>query len=120
MTKGRGADRLWGDMTTQELVNMDPWAFGAAVNELDAGTCSRCARDLFHRLGAAATFEEYLADVLAALVSSRGSGENQLVEAYQVAKKYLPDVAGGYGILGRLTALTVRVVALRLPASGGR
>ena len=89
-------------MTTEELVNMDARAFGAAVNELDAGTCGRCARDLFHRLGGAGTFEEDLADVLAALLSSRGSRENQLVEAYDVAKKYMPAVVGRYSPRGKL------------------
>ena len=33
---------------------MDPAAFQAAVKNLDAKTCDRCARDLFHRFGATA------------------------------------------------------------------
>ncbi|HSW00251.1 MAG TPA: hypothetical protein VLI39_08775 [Sedimentisphaerales bacterium] len=107
-------------MTTQELVNMDLVAFAAAVKGLDAGTCSRCARDLFHRLASAATFEQYFADVLGVILCSGQSGEERFVELCQVAGRYAPGVAPGYGVLARLTALTVQMVNLSLSSRTGR
>lgn len=107
-------------MTTEELVNMDPAAFQAAVENLDAKTCERCARDMFHRLGARANFEEYFADVLDAMLYSGRSGEERLLELYEVAEKHAPRAVPGYGLLGRLTAVTVQMISLSMPSRKGR
>jgi|GEM_PF-5652937 len=103
-------------MTTQELVNMDPAAFQAAVKNLDAKTCDRCARDLFHRFGATANFEEYFADVLDTMLYSEAAGEERLVVLYEIAEKYAPRAAPGFGVLGRLMALTMRRIELMVPS----
>lgn len=107
-------------MRTEELVNMDPAAFQAAVENLDAKACDRCARDMFHRLGGTAAFEEYYADVLDAMLDSGRSGEERLVDLYEVAEKYAPGAMPGYGLLGRLTAVTVQMIRLSIPSRRAR
>jgi hypothetical protein len=106
------------NMTTEELVNMDPQTFGAAVAGLDAASCERHARDLFHRLGGSGLFEDYLTAVTRAAVLYHGAPEEQFAEIFLVAKSHFPGLPPGYDVFARLVGLTMRVICDSLPPVG--
>jgi hypothetical protein len=104
------ADRV----TVDQILTCDVEACVSAIGSMSADDCEHHARAILDRIGGP-TFEQYVMRIMETMIpEDRNSPPNDCDDYYFAVRELFPHISTEDDVLGRLAALVMKMIVLRV------